>query len=398
MEIISYLDDREITYSNTRAFNRKSEKSFAYNIGSYDFTLENDSLSNNFLQAISKLKNYSEKINLFFAKYFKGIFFITLLASIGIFISFAIINIFSYSQSIAKPLTLQYMSPQEIEVLDSAMEKFALVLSDEIDSNGNLLENHQPITINDINLREPVTFKTYSVGKGDTISGITRKFGLTNISTLIGINDIGNVRHIKVGQTLTIPSIDGLTYVVQPNDTIAGLSVRYKIPVEDILDTNDLSSSTLLEGQKLFIPGAKLDSAYLRKAMGELFTYPLSGKWRLTSKFGKRRDPITGVPSSHTGIDLAIAEGTPIKAAMSGKVLAIGFTNVYGNYIILDHENGYQTLYAHMQKPSPLKKGQNVNQGMKIGQVGNTGYSTGPHLHFTVYKNGKLIDPHSVLK
>ena len=83
---------------------------------------------------------------------------------------------------------------------------------------------------------------------------------------------------------------------------------------------------------------------------------------------------------------------------MSGKIIAVGFTNVYGNYVIIDYENGYQTLYAHMYKPCPLKKGQRVNQGTQIGQVGNTGYSTGPHLHFTVYKNGKLIDPLTVLK
>ena len=135
-----------------------------------------------------------------------------------------------------------------------------------------------------------------------------------------------------------------------------------------------------------------------QKAMGELFIWPLSGGYRISSRFGPRLDPFTGVPSSHTGIDLAITQGTPIKAAMSGKIAVVGYTNVYGNYVIIDHENGYQTLYAHMQKPAPVKKGQRVAQGTKIGLVGNTGYSTGPHLHFTVYKNGKLIDPETVLK
>lgn len=254
------------------------------------------------------------------------------------------------------------------------------------------------MSIADVNLSEPVTFSSYIVGSGDTISGISRKFGLTNISTLIGVNGIYNVRQLRAGQKLTVPSIDGLTYTVKKDDTIAGLSVRHGVTVEDILDVNDLSSSVLREGQTLFIPGARLDQATLKKAMGELFIYPVSGKWRLTSGFGRRADPFTGVPSSHTGIDLAIAQGTPIKAAMSGKIIAVGYTNVYGNYVIIDHENGYQTLYAHMQRPSPLKKGQRVRQGAQVGLVGNTGYSTGPHLHFTVYKNGKLIDPMTVLK
>ena len=168
--------------------------------------------------------------------------------------------------------------------------------------------------------------------------------------------------------------------------------------VEDILDANDLDTASLLKGQQLFIPGAKMDATSLQRAMGELFIWPLSGNYRITSRFGRRLDPFTGVPSSHTGIDLAIVQGTPIKAAMSGKIAVVGYTNVYGNYVIIDHENGYQTLYAHLQKPAPVRKGQRVAQGTQIGAVGNTGYSTGPHLHFTVYKNGKLVDPETVLK
>jgi len=131
--------------------------------------------------------------------------------------------------------------------------------------------------------------------------------------------------------------------------------------------------------------------------MGELFMYPLSVAWRLTSPFGPRPDPFTGVRTFHTGIDMAVPKGTSIRAAMSGKVIAVGFTNIYGNYVIINHGNGYQTLYAHMSQTF-AHTGQGVSQGTRIGLVGSTGYSTGPHLHFTVYKNGNLIDPLSVLK
>ena len=153
----------------------------------------------------------------------------------------------------------------------------------------------------------------------------------------------------------------------------------------------------IVVGDKLFIPGAKLDSVTLQKAMGEVFVYPITTSWRLSSRFGKRADPFTGVASNHTGIDMACPTGTPIRAAKSGKVAYTGYSSVFGNYVIITHADGYQTLYGHMSKIL-CKKGQSVTQSTKIGLVGSTGYSTGPHLHFTVYKNGKLVDPLTLLK
>lgn len=401
MEIISYLDDRQTNFSK-KGFKpiklRQNPNSLPqYTMLSTEPYTFAQTISLKATSAKSIASDFLRTTIWLITKKFHLIVLLLSMAAAGVLVSYSLMALVEAVHSIAKPVELAYLSPNEIEVLDSAMEKFALFMAEDIDKDGNIL-NSQTIEITDITLSEPVKFSTYIVKSGDTISTISRKFGLTNISTLIGVNGIGNVRQLRAGQKLTIPSIDGLTYTVQPNDTIAGLSARHNIAVEDILDVNDLSSSVLQSGQELFIPGARLDSASLRKAMGELFIYPISGKWRLSSKFGKRADPFTGVPSSHTGIDLAISQGTPIKAAMSGKIIAVGYTNVYGNYVIIDHENGYQTLYAHMQKPCPLRKGQRVGQGDKIGLVGNTGYSTGPHLHFTVYKNGKLIDPLTVLK
>ena len=221
---------------------------------------------------------------------------------------------------------------------------------------------------------------------------------IKNISTLISVNEIDNTRLLRSGQTLKIPSMDGVLHIADSGDSLEGISARYGVTVEDILDVNDLTEAALNVGQKLFIPGAVMDKQALRKALGELFAKPLSCSYRITSYFGPRADPFTGVASSHTGIDMAVSQGTPIKAAMGGKIAAVGFTNVYGYYVIINHENGYQTLYAHMLRKSPVNVGQRVSQGEQIGLVGSTGYSTGPHLHFTVYKNGKLIDPLSVLK
>lgn len=240
-----------------------------------------------------------------------------------------------------------------------------------------------------------VSYSTYTVKPGDTVSAIVSRFGLRNISSILSVNSIDNARRIRSGQALRIPSMDGLLYTVVRGDSLARVAERYGIPVNAILDANDLEAASLTAGQRLFIPGAALSNFELRKAMGELFIIPING--RLTSPYGYRKDPFTGVRSFHTGIDLAAPTGTIIRAALDGKVATTGYSPVYGNYAIITHDGGYQTLYGHMSSIA-VKRGQRIVQGSTVGRVGNTGYSTGSHLHFSVYKSGKTIDPNSVLK
>lgn len=411
MEIITYMDNRKVNFSAQTKIARKLEgsrkrqnhkrfgfPSKAINAYRYGASPSSLALQESSAAFVEKSHDVSKAILWYLTHRLFRILLLVLMAAMGVGLTLGLRNLSGYLASIARPVDLPFLPAQELEILDSAMSRFAFMSENEVDANGNILIDGEEISLAEISFSQPVTFQNYTVKSGDTISGITYKFGLTNISTLIAVNDIGNVRQLRSGQKLKIPSMDGLLYTVTANDTLEGLSTRYKVTVEDILDVNDLDSATLNKGQQLFIPGAKMDATSLQKAMGELFIWPLNGGYRISSRFGPRLDPFTGVPSSHTGIDLAITQGTPIKAAMSGKIAVVGYTNVYGNYVIIDHENGYQTLYAHMQKPAPVKKGQRVAQGTKIGLVGNTGYSTGPHLHFTVYKNGKLIDPETVLK
>lgn len=240
-----------------------------------------------------------------------------------------------------------------------------------------------------------VEYKSYTVGKGDTISGIAKKFGLRNIGTIFSANDISNARRIMNGEKLIIPSMDGVMYKVKKGDNLSGIASQFGISMEAVLDANDLNDKTVSIGQTLFIPGASLSIFEIRKAMGELFIYPIKG--RLTSPFGYRADPFTGRRSFHSGIDLAAAEGTSIKAVLDGRVSETGFSRIFGNYIIITHSGGYQSLYGHLSK-FKTKRGNYVTQGEIIGLVGNTGMSTGPHVHFSVYKNGKLLNPLSVLK
>ena len=299
---------------------------------------------------------------------------------------------YDFMQSRSNPLSLKNEAIDEMQFINEAMSKFALSSGDAIDDDGNVSgASSAPL------FHDKVTYQTYKVKAGETVGGITIKFGLKNVSTIIAVNGIENVRQVYSGQKLVIPSCDGLKYKVKAGNTIQGISAKYGAAVEDILDANDLDTMTLTVGQELFIPGAKLDRDTLRRAMGESWASPLKSLWRLTSKCGWRGDPFTGVKQYHPGLDMACPTGTPIYAALGGKVLQASFSRIYGNYIIIDHGNGYQTLYGHMSKKIS-STGEYVQQGQKIGLVGSTGYSTGPHLHWTVYKNGRVVDPLTLIK
>lgn len=117
---------------------------------------------------------------------------------------------------------------------------------------------------------------------------------------------------------------------------------------------------------------------------------PVTGK--LTSKYGYRRDPFTGVTTFHYGIDIGANQGTTVYSAAYGTVVYTGYNSSSGNYITIDHGNGYKTQYKHLSKIL-VKTGEVVNKGQKIGLVGSTGRSTGPHLHFEVLLNGATKNP-----
>ncbi len=124
-----------------------------------------------------------------------------------------------------------------------------------------------------------------------------------------------------------------------------------------------------------------------------MFIWPTTG-YTVSSKWGYRIHPIFGTQKFHAGIDIAVGSGEPIYAAASGTIVTAVYSSSYGNYVMIDHGNGYYTLYAHMTQYI-VSNGQSVSQGDVIGYVGSTGWSTGPHLHFEVRVNGSTIDPES---
>lgn len=132
------------------------------------------------------------------------------------------------------------------------------------------------------------------------------------------------------------------------------------------------------------------DGKSIRKS---IMRTPINGA-RLSSRFGMRKHPILGYSKMHRGIDFAAKRGTPIMAAGDGRISFIGRNGSYGKFIEIKHLNGFSTRYGHLQKfQKKLKKGSNVKQGQRIGYVGNTGRSTGPHLHYEVKHNRRMINP-----
>lgn len=116
----------------------------------------------------------------------------------------------------------------------------------------------------------------------------------------------------------------------------------------------------------------------------------------LASRFGYRRDPFNFTTSMHEGLDFAAPTGTPFYAAASGVVETVRFGGDYGLHTVISHENGYQTVYAHSSRLF-VKEGQFVQKGQLLGEVGSTGRSTGPHLHFEIHRHEKAFDPESML-
>jgi murein DD-endopeptidase MepM/ murein hydrolase activator NlpD len=240
-----------------------------------------------------------------------------------------------------------------------------------------------------LDLMETFVWTNYTVKRGDSVSRIAVNHGIS-MDAIIASNNITNARRLSAGQVIRIPNIDGIPYTVKRGDSLAAISTAMGVPLETILDANDIQSDAISAGTVLFIPGARMKTEDLKLALGEFFVYPIRG--RLTSPYGWRNDPISGVRRYHAALDLAAVTGTPIGAAMDGRVATVGYNSNYGNFIILTHGNGFQTLYAHMSRTS-VAQGAYVRQGAKIGEVGSTGYSTGDHLHFAVYKNGRAVNP-----
>ena len=252
--------------------------------------------------------------------------------------------------------------------------------------------------------------QTYVVQQNDTVIGIAKKFGLRPETLQWSNKHIENNPHrLSVGDNLVIPATDGILHTVTKRDTIATLAKKYKASIENIIGFkgNNLVDATnpLVIGDQVMIPGGQKpfiqqqtsswnqNSAQTHtgstKAIGATgsFSWPASGSIN------------QGYWGGHPAIDLGSWTGAPTRAADAGHVVLAtgGWNGGYGNHIIIDHGNGFATLYAHLNSIY-VHSGEYVASGQQIGTVGSTGNSTGPHLHFEVRYNGRLQNPAHYLK
>lgn len=290
---------------------------------------------------------------------------------------------------------------------------------------------------------------TYKVKKKDTIPAIAKKYGIKQDTILMNNKDALNNK-MKVGDTITFPSVDGLYYKLQKNDTLAKIAKKYGISVVDIVDYNNINPKKLKAGSTIFLKGVTLqkykdvegrliadqqakedkkknknkekekekekpekppketkgsppppppedndDGGRSAAYSGAGFAYPVRYAG-VSSPFGNRYHPVLKRYILHTGVDL-VAKYVPLRAAKAGVVTFAGNMSGYGKIIIIRHDNGYETRYAHLSVIS-TNVGEHVNQGDLIGKTGNSGRTTGAHLHFEIRQNGVPKNPMKYLR
>ena len=242
------------------------------------------------------------------------------------------------------------------------------------------------------------TYTVYRIKQGDMIGLIAEANGVTQ-DTLISVNGINNTRAIQIGSYIKIPSLSGIRYTVREDgETIESIARKYEVEAAACTEVNHVAPNEPLKaGATIFVPGGELDTITLAEINGDLFRNPLKGSFRYFSDFyGWRRSPFSGARSFHQGVDMVGPRGSAIYAAMEGRVSTAGWNDTYGNYVIVSHHSGYRTLYAHLDSIS-VTPGRWVTAATKLGTLGNTGLSTGPHLHFSVYKNNSTLNPRRLM-
>jgi len=247
----------------------------------------------------------------------------------------------------------------------------------------------------------------YRVEEGDTVSSIAQKFGVS-IDTIVWENNMKSVGAIKPRQILRILPVTGVKYKVSRGETIYSIAKKLQVDAQAIIDYPfntfmDDETFALAAGQELIVPdGIKPNEIAEAPRTIAKTVAPIPG----VKGEGNFMWPTNGTITQkhywyHQAVDIANHSNPPIVAAQSGTVITAGWNGGgYGNYVIIDHGNGYQTLYAHMlNKSMVVKAGDKVSQGQKLGLMGSTGRSTGTHLHFEVIKVGAgKLNPLSVLK
>jgi LysM repeat protein len=223
----------------------------------------------------------------------------------------------------------------------------------------------------------------YVVHEGDTLAEIAKTFGVSK-ETIVWANDLkGNA--VKPGQMLTILPISGVIHTVKKGETLSSIASKYKIDADEIIGFNDLSENpVLLIGDEIVVPNGKIQITPTPKSSApKASNAPVyAGYYKAPLASYRRSQGLHG----NNSVDLAAPAGSPIYASAAGSVVISkqgSWNGGYGNYVVISHGNGTQTLYAHNSR-NAVSVGDQVEQGQVIGYVGTTGRVTGPHVHFEV--------------
>jgi murein DD-endopeptidase MepM/ murein hydrolase activator NlpD len=223
--------------------------------------------------------------------------------------------------------------------------------------------------------------RNHTVVAGENLSVIAEKYGI-DIETIKGANpDIDEL--IYPGTDLVILPEKGVAHVVAAGETLWQIARLYGISEERILKVNNKTDDQLTISEKLIIPGGRMLSAVSRASYSR-FSWPARGE--ITSRFGYRWGRL------HSGVDIAGDYGTAVRAARTGQVSFAGWWGGYGYLVIIEHGQGFATLYGHLDDYF-VNNGQPVVAGQLIGNIGNTGNSYGPHLHFEIRVGEQPVNP-----
>lgn len=264
----------------------------------------------------------------------------------------------------------------------------------------------------------------HTVASGDNLSTIAALYGIS-VKTLVWENNISESSTLKIGQTLLIPALDGVTHTVtSAKETLSSIAKSYSVDAKLVAAHNNLENNVIQKGQKLFIPGGKKKEPVIRsgtRSGGRIVAVntfdpkvamssdaaPREGKELIFPTDGKMTQ---GYRGGHLAVDIGNATKPDVWSAASGTVVTAdggcparevrierGCGRGYGNYVVVDHGDGKQTLYAHLETVY-VGAGQAVDRGQALGKMGNTGRAygkTGIHLHFEVFDNGVKKNPNN---
>lgn len=252
-------------------------------------------------------------------------------------------------------------------------------------SDGALLPSPEVYDPSDVHTPSHGHISIYTVREGDTLSEIADMFNVS-INTIRWANDIRRDTGIHEGQNLVILPVSGVRHTVVSGDTLASVVKKYKGDMDEVLAFNELAAEADLSvGTVIVIPDGEIVTTVQKKKSSSTARGPIadtSGYFIRPITGGRRSQGIHG----YNAVDLAAPSGTAIYAAAEGEVIiskSYGWNGGYGNYVVIKHPNGTQTLYSH-NSSNTVSVGDYVAQGEVIGYVGSTGKSTGPHVHFEV--------------